>query len=146
MGTWPEMERGGLVGGGGVFVFLFTDIEGSTRLWERWPEAMGGALARHDEIIRGVITGGGGRVFKTVGDAFCACFESAGAAVLAGVEIQRGMLAARGPWEEVGSGVGGIEVRVAVHCGVAQERDGDLGRRSIGRGGSWRRGMGGRFW
>ena len=56
----------------GTVTFLFTDIEGSTRLWEQYPEAMREALARHDALLRGVIEASGGAVFKTVGDAFYA--------------------------------------------------------------------------
>lgn len=52
-----------------VFTFLFTDIEGSTPLWEHYPEAMPAALAEHDAILREAIESHGGRVFKTVGDA-----------------------------------------------------------------------------
>ena len=55
----------------GTITFLFTDIEGSTRLWEEHPEAMREALARHDELLRQAIESHGGQVFKTVGDAFC---------------------------------------------------------------------------
>ena len=61
----------------GTVTFLFTDIEGSTALWDAHPEAMRPALARHDEILRGAIEGNGGHVFKTVGDAFCAVFAAA---------------------------------------------------------------------
>jgi len=61
----------------GTVTFLFTDIEGSTLLWERDARAMRSALARHDEILRSVIEERGGHVFKTVGDAFCAAFPSA---------------------------------------------------------------------
>ena len=39
----------------GTVTFLFTDIEGSTRLWQQEPEAMRPALARHDEILRAAI-------------------------------------------------------------------------------------------
>ena len=56
----------------GTVTFLFTDIEGSTKLWERHPSAMHTALARHDEILQRAIGSRGGYVFKTVGDAFCA--------------------------------------------------------------------------
>jgi class 3 adenylate cyclase len=54
----------------GTVTFLFTDIEGSTRLWERDAAAMQAALDRHDEILHNSIEGHGGHVFKTVGDAF----------------------------------------------------------------------------
>jgi class 3 adenylate cyclase len=49
--------------------FLFTDIEGSTRLWEEEPAAMSAALAQHDDLVRGEVDACGGHVFKTVGDA-----------------------------------------------------------------------------
>ena len=55
----------------GTVTFLFTDIQGSTRRWERHPQAMFEALARHDEILQKAIEANGGYVFKTVGDAFC---------------------------------------------------------------------------
>jgi class 3 adenylate cyclase len=44
----------------GTVTFLFTDIEGSTKLWERYQEAMGEALVRHDEILQKAIEGHGG--------------------------------------------------------------------------------------
>jgi class 3 adenylate cyclase len=52
----------------GTVTFLFTDIEGSTRLWEQDSSAMQVALARHDELLRSAIESNGGHVFKTVGD------------------------------------------------------------------------------
>ena len=60
----------------GTVTFLFTDIEGSTRMWERDPVAMRSALSRHDEILNEAIERHGGYVFKTVGDAFCAAFPT----------------------------------------------------------------------
>jgi class 3 adenylate cyclase len=48
----------------GTVTFLFTDIEGSTRLWQRQPEAMKGALARHHEILKAAIESNGGYVFR----------------------------------------------------------------------------------
>jgi class 3 adenylate cyclase len=52
----------------GTVTFLFTDIVGSTPLWDSFPDAMGVALARHDEIVRSAIDVSGGRVFSTGGD------------------------------------------------------------------------------
>jgi class 3 adenylate cyclase len=70
------------VGGpSGTVTFLFTDIEGSTRLWEVVPDEMGGALARHDEIVRRAIEARGGYVFSTGGNGFSAAFQRAGDAV-----------------------------------------------------------------
>ena len=65
----------------GTVTFLFTDLEGSTRLWEEHPEAMRTALARHDEILRGAIEAHGGHVVKTTGDGLHAVFATAHDAV-----------------------------------------------------------------
>src|SRR4028119_919612 len=80
----------------GTVTFLFTDIEGSTRLWERDAQAMQAALARHDEIIRDAMESRGGYVFKTVGDAFCAAFRAAPDAFEAAVGAPRAVLSAPG--------------------------------------------------
>ena len=71
----------------GTITFLFTDIEGSTRLWERCPDAMRAALARHDTLLREMIERHKGHVFKTVGDAFCTAFPTALDALNASLEI-----------------------------------------------------------
>jgi predicted ATPase/class 3 adenylate cyclase len=99
----------------GTLTFLFTDIEGSSRMWERNPQAMQAALARHDELLRRAIEHRGGYVFKTVGDAFCCAFLTAPDAL----EIQRRLLSSE--WEETGP----LRVRMALHMGTAEERDGD---------------------
>jgi predicted ATPase/class 3 adenylate cyclase len=96
----------------GTVTFLFTDVEGSTHRWERDRTSMATALARHDGLLREAIATHGGTVFKTVGDAFCAAF----AAVLA---AQRALAAE--PWGEVGP----VRVRMALHAGRTEERDGD---------------------
>ena len=103
----------------GTLTFLFTDIEGSTRLWEHDALAMQAALTRHDEIVRSVIEEHGGYVFKTVGDAFCAVFPTAPDALEAALEIQRRLLSSE--WEQTGP----LRVRMALHTGAAEERDGD---------------------
>jgi class 3 adenylate cyclase len=103
----------------GTVTFLFTDIEGSTKLWERHPEAMQAALARHDEILRGAIEQHGGYVFKTVGDAFCCAFPTAPDALEAALDAQRLLLKER--WGESTP----LRVRMALHMGAAEERDGD---------------------
>jgi predicted ATPase/class 3 adenylate cyclase len=100
--------------------FLFTDIEGSTKLWERDPEAMKAALTAHDKILRRAIGQGGGRVFKTVGDAFLAVFAAPADAASAAVAGQRAL--ADHPWSTIGP----LRVRMAVHTGPAEERDGDF--------------------
>src|SRR5512144_825452 len=81
----------------GTVTFLFTDIEGSTRLWETNHDAMSMALARHDEILRRCIAGQRGHVFKTGGDAFCAVFDSASAAVHAALAAQLALNAENWP-------------------------------------------------
>ncbi len=80
----------------GIFTFLYTDIEGSTCLWEQQPEAMRRALARHDAILRQAIAANGGEVFRTAGDAFCAAFAAAAPAVAAAVDARRAFTAE--PW------------------------------------------------
>src|SRR3954467_11406883 len=103
----------------GTVTFLFTDIEGSTARWEHQPEAMRVALARHDVLVRAAIVGNGGHVVKTVGDAFHAAFSRAPDAVAAALEAQRRLQAE--PWGETGP----VGVRMALHTGAAEERDGD---------------------
>lgn len=102
-----------------TLTFLFTDIEGSTRLWDSQPELMRTALARHDAIMRRSIGIGGGRVFKTVGDAFCAAFLSPVGAVEAALEAQ--ILLGKEDW----GGMDPIRVRMAIHTGEAECRDED---------------------
>jgi predicted ATPase/DNA-binding SARP family transcriptional activator len=103
----------------GTVTLLFTDIEGSTRLWERWPEMMASALQRHDVLLRSAIAGSGGYVFKTAGDAFRAAFSTAKEAVRAAVDAQRALSAEPWPTETP------VRVRMALHAGECEERDGD---------------------
>lgn len=100
--------------------FLFTDIEGSTNLWERYPEAMKTALAQHDALIRHTIERHGGQIFKTVGDAFYAVFSEAAKALEAALESQRVLYLHT--WE----GIPGLKVRMALTTGTAEARDGDF--------------------
>jgi class 3 adenylate cyclase len=79
----------------GTITFLFTDVEGSTSLWERNPKAMSEALVRHDEILRTAIEAHDGHVFKTVGDAFHATFSAAPDALDAALEAQRARFSMR---------------------------------------------------
>ena len=68
----------------GPVTLLFTDIEGSTRLWEAAPEAMAEALGRHNRIVREQIEVAGGHVVQTVGEAFRAVFADPSAALASG--------------------------------------------------------------
>ena len=103
----------------GFVTFLFSDIEGSTRLWETYPQAMKGALARHDALMRQTFEAHRGYVFKSMGDAFCVAFPTAAEALTAATAAQRALQGEA--WGEVGQ----IRVRMALHAGEADERDGD---------------------
>jgi class 3 adenylate cyclase len=61
----------------GTVTFLFTDLEGSTRRWEQYGQAMARAQQRHDTLLRDAIQRQGGHTFRPVGDGFCAVFAGA---------------------------------------------------------------------
>ncbi|MBI3961281.1 MAG: adenylate/guanylate cyclase domain-containing protein [Deinococcus sp.] len=103
----------------GNITFLFTDIAGSTKLWEEHPDAMNTALERHDALLRQAVEAHRGYVFKTVGDAFCASFSQPGSALEAAMAAQLALQAE--PWQDIAP----LRVRMALHTGQAQERDGD---------------------
>jgi predicted ATPase/class 3 adenylate cyclase len=103
----------------GAVTFLFTDIEGSTARWESHREAMQAALRSHDAILQQRILANNGYVFKTIGDAFCAAFSDPHDAVRAAAEAQRRIA------EQDWSAIGGLRVRMALHVGETDERDGD---------------------
>lgn len=94
--------------------FLFTDIEGSTRLLEQDQVAYGPALARHHELLASVVKANAGRVFETVGDAVYAAFPTASDALSAALESQRAL--AREEWGSLGE----IRVRMAIHTGEVE--------------------------
>ena len=110
----------------GTVSFVFTDIEGSVTLWERHPEAMRLALARHNAVLREVIGAHSGFIFKTVGDAFCAAFATASDALAAATAAQRIMQAE--DWRDTP-----IKVRIGLHTGAAEERDGDYFGTTVNR-------------
>jgi class 3 adenylate cyclase len=103
----------------GQITFLFTDIEGSTRLWEKDPEAMRRALERHDVILRSAIEAQDGYVFKTMGDEFCAAFDGGNAALSSALEAQIQLI--NEPWEYDTL----IRVRMGLHTGHAEVSAGD---------------------
>ena len=103
----------------GTVTFLFTDIEGSTSLSEVSPDAMRVALERHDSILRSVIDDHGGSVFSTGGDGFAVAFARAGDGLAAARSAQEALAAERWP---VGAE---IRVRMGLHTGEVDERDGD---------------------
>jgi class 3 adenylate cyclase len=94
--------------------FLFTDMEGSTRLWEEDPNAMRLAVAKHDEVVRGAIEANGGYVFATGGDGFAAAFGRAADAVASAQAAQAALAV-----------IDGIAVRMGINTGEVHERDGD---------------------
>lgn len=99
--------------------FLFTDIESSTRLWEEHPESMRSALARHDAILRRAIEGANGRIVKTTGDGVLGVFEAVSDAVRASLHAQQALIQAEAAADTP------IRVRMGVHFGDAELRDGD---------------------
>ncbi|MDH3426445.1 MAG: adenylate/guanylate cyclase domain-containing protein, partial [Acidimicrobiia bacterium] len=111
----------------GTVTFLFTDIEGSTSLWQEHPESMKEALATHDLIMRSNIEGHRGYVFSTAGDAFAAAFARAGDAISASVAAQQ-MLGGTDWGETV------VRLRMGLHTGEAEEREGDYFGPALNRG------------
>jgi predicted ATPase/class 3 adenylate cyclase len=94
----------------GVVTFLFTDVEGSTRRWEKDADGMRAALAAHDEVLRKAIEAHGGWLFKHTGDGVCAAFASPRSAVDAAVAAQRALE---------------LPVRMGIATGEAELREGD---------------------
>ncbi len=103
----------------GTVTFLFTDIEGSTKLWEQHKADMRGTIARHDILLQQAIEAHGGSIFKTVGDAICAAFARAPDALAAAISAQRAL------HNENWGPINALRVRMALHTGVAEERNGD---------------------
>jgi class 3 adenylate cyclase len=102
----------------GTLTFLFTDLEGSTRLWEEFPHAMKRALERHDATLRAAVPGSNGQVVKTMGDGMMAIFRSAAGGVSACLTAQRGLADERGGRRDP-------PVRMGLHSVEAQTRTGD---------------------
>jgi class 3 adenylate cyclase len=98
----------------GTVTFLFTDIEGSTKLWQEQPEAMAISHVRHDEILREAIESNHGYVFQIVGDSFSAAFHNAIDGLRTVLSAQRGLQVET--WGETGA----IKVRMGLHTGTAE--------------------------
>src|SRR5262245_44283194 len=101
----------------GTVTFLFTDVEGSTRLLEEFPQAQSAALLRHGALLRSAIDLHHGAVFESIGDGYYAVFDRTGDAVAAAVRAQLDLHAE--PWGEVGQ----LRVRMALHTGAVEQRD-----------------------
>jgi class 3 adenylate cyclase len=96
----------------GTVTFLFTDIEGSTRLWEKEPSVMARSLALHNETLHAAFEHNGGVVFSTMGDGMAAAFSTAVGGTRAVLEAQRALLAARWPAETGALKVKAVKLRV----------------------------------
>ena len=102
-----------------VYTFLFSDIQGSTALWEAFPSEMDSALARHDELLHRAVTDYAGEVFKHTGDGMAAAFHGPLPAFDAALKAQQGIV--NEDWGVIGS----LKVRMGMHTGEVFERDGD---------------------
>ena len=102
----------------GIVTILFTDIEGSTLLWEQDSERMRFALARHDEVLRSAVESNRGTVVKMLGDGMHAAFDDPLDAVSAALQLQQALA------DEAPSVA--LWVRCGLHLGVVERRDGDL--------------------
>jgi predicted ATPase/class 3 adenylate cyclase len=111
----------------GVVTFLFTDIEGSTRLWEEHPERMQLAVARHDLLIRAAVEQHRGRIVKMSGDGVHAVFDDPLDGVAATLQLQRALA------EPEATGGIALHVRCGLHAGVDERRDNDFFGRAVNR-------------
>lgn len=111
----------------GTATFLYTDIEGSTRLWQEHPAAMPRVVPQHDALLRAAIEAHGGIVFRNVGDGACAAFVQAPDALRAAIDAQRALQAE--PWEE---GIA-LRVRMAIHSGSVEVREGQYVGHTLNR-------------
>ncbi len=107
--------------------FLFTDIEGSTRLWEQQPERMPLVMARHDAISKSAVERNRGTIVKMTGDGVHAAFDRPLDALIATLEIQQQLLRA-----EAADGLP-LPLRCGLHAGIDERRDGDFYGRSVNR-------------
>src|SRR5215217_5718691 len=96
----------------GTVTFLFTDIEGSTKLAQQYPDEMPSLLRRHHEILHQVMQAHNGYVFRIVGDSFSVAFHTASEALNAAWEAQK--LLHKEPWSPAP-----IKVRMGIHTGRA---------------------------
>ena len=110
-----------------VTTFLFTDIEGSTRLWEDAPERMRPALAHHDALARAAVEGNHGTVVKMTGDGMYAVFDDPVDALDASVALQRSLA------DPTATNGVRLRVRCGLHAGVVEQRDHDFFGAAVNR-------------
>lgn len=103
----------------GQVTFLFTDLVGSTQLWEVFPEVMHAYMARHDALLKQAISAHQGKIVKKTGDGFHAAFASPAEAIYAAIEGQKRVQSEE--WGETGP----LRVRMGLHIGDSQFREGD---------------------
>ena len=115
----PQLYRADIPLASGTVTFLFTDIEGSTRLWEQQPERMKPALAAHDALARKTIEGHHGTVVKMTGDGIHAAFDDAVDALAATVALQQALA------DPAATHGVPLRVRCGLHAGVVERRDND---------------------
>jgi len=111
----------------GTVAFLYTDVEGSTRLWQAQPDQMPCALERHETLIREAVEAAGGVIFRRMGDAVCAAFAAPAPAVAAAAAAQQAL------GEETWPDGCALRVRMAVHTEEAEVRDGDYVGHTLNR-------------
>lgn len=112
----------------GTVTFLFTDIEGSTRLWDQHPDAMAAALSTHDDLLQDAIDGNAGYVFSKAGDGWGVAFESPLSALDSALTIQDTV--GRQSWP---GDIPDITIRMGLHTGTSAERDGDYFGTTVNR-------------
>ncbi len=111
----------------GTVTFLFTDLEDSTPLWDEHPTEMSAALARHDALLRAAIAKHGGQIVKMRGDGVHAVFRAAPDAVAMAADALRALA------EETWGATGPLAVRVGIHTGTAELREGDYYGTAVNR-------------
>src|SRR5512135_2828164 len=97
----------------GTVTFLFTDIEGSTRLAQQYPDRWEELRGRHLAILQTAMQAYHGYIFQVIGDAFCVAFPTAGAALRAAIRSQKDLGSEQ--WGEAP-----IRVRMGIHTGQAE--------------------------
>ncbi|HWZ74425.1 MAG TPA: adenylate/guanylate cyclase domain-containing protein [Casimicrobiaceae bacterium] len=111
----------------GIVTFLFTDVEGSSRLWEEQPERMEGAMASHDAILRAAVESNRGTVVKMAGDGLHAAFEDPLDAMKATLAIQLALSDS-----DATNGIA-LQARCGLHVGAVERRDNDFFGRAVNR-------------
>ncbi len=112
----------------GTVTFLFTDIEGSTRLWDKHPDDMSNALSTHDDLLQSAINDNAGYVFSKAGDGWGVAFASPLSALDTALTIQDDVGSQSWPGE-----IDEISIRMGLHTGTSAERDGDYFGTTVNR-------------